>query len=157
MLEYDSSIQSSGESECESDSEVEEYWDNINTPITDNTPSDSYSVLKTILLFIELWALFYNISAAAMNHLFQFFSYMFKTIAKTSISLPTLASIFPTSIYKVRKYLAFKDLFEKYVVCKKCNSIYHFKDCFESSSVGAKAKICSHVPYRNHPWVSQRT
>ena len=29
------------------DSEV-----NVNTPITDNAPGDSYSVLKTILLFV---------------------------------------------------------------------------------------------------------
>ena len=25
------------------------------------------------------------------------------------------------------------------------------------SSLGAEAKVCSHVPYRNHPRVSQRT
>ena len=146
---------SSDESECEYDDEVEEYWDidfdelcedfNTNTSqpsITNDLPSDhSCNILKTILLFVQLWALFYNISAAAMNHLFQFLSYIFKAIAEISLSLSTLASIFPTSLYKVRKYLAFKDLFEKYVVCKKCNSIYHFKDCFECSSLGAKAKV----------------
>ena len=92
-----------------------------------------------------------------MNHLIQFLSYIFKVIAETSLSLSTLASVFPTSSYKVRKYLAFKDLFEKYVVCKKCNSIYDFKDCFECSLLGAKAKVCSHGPYQNHPRVSQRT
>ena len=91
---------SSDESECEYDDEVEEYWDmrfdelcedfNTNTSqpsITDDLPSDhSCNILKTILLFVQLWVLFYNISAVAMNHLFQFLSYMFKVIAETSVS-----------------------------------------------------------------------
>ena len=100
---------SSDESECEYDDEIEEYWDtdfdelceDFNTnasqsSITNDLPSDhSYN---TILLFVQLWALFYNISAAAMNHLFQFLSDMFKVIAETSLSLSTLAFLFPTSL-----------------------------------------------------------
>ena len=57
-------------SDDSSDSEVEEYWDTDDDTI--HQVIHSYSVLKTILLFIEFWTLFYNISAAAMNHLFQF-------------------------------------------------------------------------------------
>ena len=77
---------------------------NETPPLTANeTLNDSYRLLKTVLLFIQLWAFFYNISATAMNHLFQFLHHMFTTIVENSLSLTVLESVFPTSLYKAKK------------------------------------------------------
>lgn len=76
------------------------------------------------------------------------------TISKHSSNLSTLATLFPTSLYKTQKFYGIKkESFEKYVICKKCGSLHNFKDCFET--IGS-TKNCMHVPFRHHPHLSRR-
>ena len=50
------------------------------------------------------------------------------------------------------------DTFEKYVVCPKCHSVYHYNDCINKQRYGAStSKLCRHVAYPNHPQQSRRT
>ena len=152
--------------QSESESDIyEEYWDTDNDDFCEefkSQPSDARShnlprLLNTTLLFLQLWCLFYNVSATALNHLIQFLHYMLTAIADKSLLLADLASTFPTSLYRVRKCLSLdKDDFDNYVVCKRCNSMYSFEDCIVKTSMGDKTKVCNYTPYRNHPILSRR-
>ena len=156
-----------------SDSDIEqEYWDTDTTDVWEsfnfNTSQDSQTsddssrnlprIVKTTLLFLQLWDMFYNVFATALNHLIQFLHYLLISIAEKLPPLSDLASVFPTSLYKLRKCLSLnEDDFEKYVVCKKCNSVYAFKDCIVKASSGDKTKACKYTPYRNHPILPKRS
>jgi len=50
-------------------------------------------IVKTILLFLQLWYMFYDVSAAALNHLIQFLNYMFVAISEKFLLLAGLASV----------------------------------------------------------------
>ena len=87
----------------------------------------------------------------------QFFHYLFLTISRCSPNLSALATLFPSSLYKAQNFYDIKkESFEKYVICKKCGSLYSFKDCFETIGSTAHPKLCIHVPFRNHPHRSRR-
>ena len=115
-------------------------------------------VLYTILIFLILWALFYGISATALNHVIQFLHHILSIIAPSSPTVAALLTVFPTSLYMLKKFFKLdKDAFEKYVLCPKCSSLYEFNECFENRSVyKVSPKVCNHVPYRYHPYLSHR-
>ena len=74
-------------------------------------------------------------------------------------SPPTLAAVFPSSLYLVQKHFGLQtDKFEKYVICGKCGSLYHYNECIETSLNGSRQtpKVCKHIEYRNHPFESHR-
>ena len=73
--------------------------DDIATSSDGDSSSDS-ALIHVVLLFLFLWSSFYGISATALNHLIQFFHYLFVTISKRSFNLSALATLFPTSLYK---------------------------------------------------------
>ena len=45
----------------------------------------------------------------------------------------------------------------EYVVCPKCNMLYHFSDCIIHENNGDRSKRCNHVEYPNHPHISRRS
>ena len=136
------------------DFEVDDNEDDIST-LSSN--SSDNSLVRLILLFLFLWSSFYGISATALNHLIRFFHYLFSTISKHSPNLSALATLFPTSLYKAHKFYNIKkDSFEKYVICKKCGSLYNFKDCFETIGSVTHPKVCIHTRFRHHPHRSRR-
>ena len=56
-----------------------------------------------------------------------------------------IATHFPCSLYHLHQQVGFRDSFEKYVVCRKCNRLYQFKDCIDS--IG-HSKRCSYQAFR---------
>ena len=46
--------------------------------------------------------------------------------------------------------------FERYVICKKCMSLYTFADSIELSGTAQKSKVCSFCRFPNHPFESMR-
>ena len=87
----------------------------------------------------------------------KFLHHIFFSIVPASIT--TLATVFPSSSScMAQKHFRIEvDKFEKYVICKKCGSLYRYKECIETS-VGSRQtpKVCNHIEYPNHPFQSQR-
>ena len=105
------------------------------------------------LLFLLLWSSFYGISATAMNHLLRFLHYLFSKVAPYSHFIAALVTVFPTSLYMLRKKFELSgDKFKKYVVCPRCHSLYELEKCFESASGAflSTYKFCSFVAFPYH-------
>lgn len=112
------------------DQEIEEHWLNIcseeilqdfnEKDVSESSDSEGGIVLL-ISKFLLLWAAFYRISNTALNHLIQFFQHVFSLLSSSSPTIATLLSVFPTSLYMMKKRLNLSnDHFEKYVICRKC-------------------------------------
>jgi len=119
----------SDQSYISNSSEGEEYWDADVEEVlkdleTDDPPNSSVtdSFLHALLLFLNLWASFYGLSATALNHLIVFLHHVFSTMATKS--LPTLATTFPTSLYMFQKH--FGSNIDKFVICTKCGSLHYY-------------------------------
>ena len=157
----DKSVISSSE-----ESANEEYWDvdeaEVNNDFNENEecithtpPSTSTGLLRVAVLFLLLWASFYNISASALQHLIKFLRYLISTITYEKAGF---GKEFPTSLYMLKRSFGLSiDRFHKYVVCPKCNSLYEFKECISKSITGViSPKVCNHITFRNHPHISRR-
>ena len=129
--------ESEGMNSCdESLSTDQEHWDNddmaellkdfdieddISTSLRNSNHGSDNALIHLVLLFLFLWSSFYSISATALNHLIQFFHYLFVSISKRSPNSLALSTLFPTSLYKAKNfYNVEKESFEKYIICKKC-------------------------------------
>ena len=69
------------------------------------------------------------------------------------------AQQFPVTLNNLYKQMVVENnhLFTKYVVCRKCHSIYNYDDCIVHRSSGcSESKRCSHVAYPTHPHRTQR-
>ena len=49
----------------------------------------------------------------------------------------------------MKKGLGVKEDFIRFVVCKKCYTVYHFKDCFECHGTQLLSKACTHKKHSN--------
>ena len=168
----DSSVNNQSESDTSTESNIdepEEHWDINSEDIIDfdqeassdseeNSPQCSSAILSLFSTFLLLWGTFYGISAAALNHLIQFLHYMFSLLSSTSTDIAALETVFPTSLYMIKKkFNLLKDPFEKYVICPKCVSLYKYEECFQTNIRGQKTpKKCNHIAFRHHPIVSFR-
>ena len=67
--------------------------------------------------------------------------------ATTSLVLQTIIDNFPKSHYSARKFLNIdRDNFDKYVVCRKCESLYKYDKCVLKKYNGTMvSKTCSYV------------
>lgn len=149
-----------------------EHWDvsdaeiMIDFPLDDDLledqsqddPQSDNQISLFILKFLLLWGSFYGISAAALNHLIKFLHYVLSLMSPTSSQIASLLTIFPTSLYMLKKVFNIsKDQFEKYVICSKCCSLYTFGECIQTSIAGRLLpKLCNHIAFRNHPVASHR-
>ena len=82
----------------------------------------------------------------------KFLAALFTVLGKfTSVALH-LAKCFPKSVHRLMSYNRQRQIsFLKYVVCKRCHTIYHFEDCIDGYGVHQKGKTCSFQEFPNHP------
>ena len=94
---------------------------------------------------IILWNICYCIQ--------QFLQYLLSVLVPYSPFIASLAAVFPTSLYMLRKCFGLNgDHFVKYVVCPHCNSLYELEKCFESCDVlRTTHKLCTFTPFPKHP------
>ena len=125
--------------------------------VQDLEDSSLRKTIRWVMLFIFLWASFYGVSANAVGHLIKFFHTLLDSLSHYSAFIASLAALFPPSIYLAKKYLKLdKENFSRFVVCAGCHTLYHFRDCYERVGSQHVAKVCSHVPFPNHPHASRR-
>ena len=102
------------------------------------------ALLTWILLFLVRLQARHYIPDSALNCLLKFLYIFLRIIGRQSNFVAKLTTHFPKSIYQMKKRLGIKEDFIRFVVCKKCYSVYNFKDCFESHGTQLLSKVCTH-------------
>ena len=155
-------------STCSEESTEQEYWDSDiemamgdfdNDDRDDEVEEDKTlnKLLFVMIVFIFLWASFYGVSAVAVNHLLQYLHHMLASLAVHSPAVGAVVAAFPSSLYLMKKLFGIgTDKFQKYVICRKCESLYRSDDCFEYNLFRKISKTCSHIAFPDHPHASRR-
>lgn len=151
----------------ESDSDIssvngEEIWGDSDLDSSDEEETNADTVTNTlygISLFLNLFNLCHRISERAMIALLRFLAVFFTYIAHicNNTVLLEIASLFPRSLYSIRKPFKSNVKFTKFVVCPKCCALYMLDNCITTESGSPESKRCEHVEFPNHPQVSRRS
>ena len=70
--------------------------------------------------------------------------------------MAVVASYFPSTLYSVKRKLFESQYFTRFVVCRKCWTLYHFGECINISGPSRSSKECNHVQFPNHPFAYGR-
>ena len=152
----------SNESLSSSDNE-EEIWNVLNEEDTversEKSNKGTESLLLGVFLFLNFFQLFYRISERAMIALLGFLKAFLSHLANVSQNpfLSDLASVFPKSLYSIRRMFKRSDDVIEYVVCPSCSTLYLIDECIIKLSNGFESKNCNYVAFPNHPHHSKRS
>ena len=115
---------------------------------TDNSQSVSKSLCTWIVLFLSHFQVIFYIPDRAMDVLLKFMSAFLFVMGSLSTVCCEVAKYFPQSLYRLKTYTGVHRLIsKKYVVCRKCSSVYRYEECVS----GHSSKVCSHRKFPNHP------
>ena len=103
-----------------------------------------HSLVLWLSLFILRLQSKHYLPDVAINHLLKFLYTMFSIIGRFSELAKCVAQSMPRSIHSLKRYAGVVSLFEKFTVCRKCNSIYNMKTCIERPGV---SKACHFLEY----------
>lgn len=118
-------------------------------PQQDATTLRSENMLLTwLLIFLLRLQAKHYIPDSAVNCLLKFLYVFLCIIGRHSDFVAHLAASFPNSVYKLQKYFGIKEEFTRFVVCRKCYSVYEFKNCIDRHGVRLISKTCT---YRSDP------
>ena len=98
----------------------------------------------------------FGLSDVVLARFLQFFIVIFRIIGQTCTTARDVAKCLPQSLYKAKQVLG-KVLFQRYVVCRKCFSIYTFEESLESCGSINQSKRCSFRRFPSHPYASMRS
>ena len=87
----------------------------------------------------------FKLSDAALSFFLKFFAILFSILGSCSNICSGIAKSLPSSLYKIRSLFTFVT-FTRFVVCKKCHTLYNINDCQQ----GTLSKRCVHVAFPNH-------
>ncbi|CAG2197637.1 unnamed protein product [Mytilus edulis] len=174
---------SGSETYPESDNEDEEFWSNVTLNDIDmdieneniheiqekkqQTDFDTaktemikstVAIFQSICIFLCCWQSFYIITDTALSSILSFLSTAFKHLSAENVALTGVSSIFPCSVYMLYKNLGMKkdNYFSKYVICKKCFTLYNYEDCIIIIEGETSSKKCSKVMFPNHRQIARR-
>ena len=152
----------SDSSECfvnEAFSDAEEIWES-----SDEEPQSTKEVVENMFgvsAFLNFFQLAFHVSERAMFVLLKFlrhFIFYLSYIIPGSGVLEQLNTLFPRSVYSIRKVL--KDgysEFTEYVVCPQCFTIYDYEKCVLKVGSQEQSLKCQYVQFPNHPQRSRRS
>ena len=113
-----------------------------------NASKKSLILVKWIILFLLSLQSAYQLSSAALNCIIQFLKQLFKVLSYYSPELTDLAQAFPTTYHVACKKFVSQIKFSRFVVCRKCYSLYTLQDCLVGNE---HTRICQFKAYPNHP------
>jgi len=93
----------------------------------------------------------YNIPDSAIGCLVLFLYTFFQTLGHFSTFIVGLADQFPSSLHRLRKMLKIDYQFAKYIVCPKCEQLYHRDSCVRRIGSKEENLTCSYSEFSNHP------
>ena len=118
---------------------------------------------RNILFGISnFFLLTFRISERAMLTLLLFIQHLIRNIIYSIIGaqhkvIDILLSIFPKSLYCMRKLTNTKQDLLEYVVCPKCNCLYLRTDCIIKLLNGeVPSRRCDYIEFQNHRYQSRR-
>ena len=143
------------DAECISD--IEEFEGEPPPSLPEHNAGNSQSIPKSlytwIIVFLSHFQVMFYLSDKAMDILLKFISAFLLVLGSFSNVCHELASTFPRSVYRLRTFTGVNSLLAvKYVVCRKCASIYRYEDCTSSHS----SKVCSYRKFPNHRYRRHR-
>lgn len=115
--------------------------------------SQSIALSKWILHFLMLVQAKFKLSDVVLSLFLKFFIVFLSILGKFSKPPADIAKLLPSSLYSA-KLLENQVQYLRYVVCKKCHTLYHFRDCFEGAV--PRSKSCSFIRFPNHPQLRMR-
>ena len=116
-----------------------------------NASEKSLILVQWIILFLLTLQSAYQLSSAALNCAIKFFKQLFTVLSYSSPEMTDLAQAFPTTYHVCCKKFVSQIKFSRFVVCRKCYSLYTLKDCLVGHEHNQKSKICQFKAYPNHP------
>ena len=113
--------------------------------------STQVALLTWLLLFLLRMQAKHYIPDVALNSLLKFL-YMFLVIlGRYSEFVQCIVPIFPKTLYHLQNFFKLKEEFTRFVVCRKCYSVYKIDDCVERHGTSVTSKFCSHRTHPNSP------
>ena len=105
-------------------------------------------ISRWVIIFIGAWSTAYNIPMTAIGYLLLFMNALFSACAMFSSVFSAIAKVVPKSVYALRSAQGLlEDKFEKYVICPKCNMLYHLSDIRQGNG---QIPTCTYVPFPDH-------
>lgn len=121
------------------------------TPSADQEQHDGNLISRCLVILLAYFWTFFRISDSAIEFLLCGLGKIFAIAATTSTLFASILSVFPRTLYALRKEVGLKtDAFTKYVVCPTCHSIYRFEDSYKIVGIVKISKKCSFVKFPNH-------
>ena len=143
----DDSKSDEGEVWEESDSCTEECPELPND--VSQTSTVESGILSWLLIFLLRLQAKYYIPDAALQCLIRFLYVFFCVLGRYSSTVANIAARFPRSLYYLRKQYSSDHEFKKFVVCRKCNSIYSHQECVKYNGSTPVTRNCFYRRYPN--------
>lgn len=111
-------------------------------PVAENdSNSTQESALRTwLLLFLIRFQAKFYLPNTAMACLLMFIYTFLNIIGHHSNFVAQMLTNFPTSVYLLKQHVKSKETFVRYVVCRKCYSVYDYKNCVEKCGASLVSK-----------------
>lgn len=107
----------------------------------------SRSIVWWIVLFINVFQTLHFISDQAIMWLLKFIWTLLTFLGAYSPIIAKASEKFPSLLYLRDKFNAWKDNFLRYIVCRKCHTLYKYRDCIEVVGTKSKGRLCSHSSF----------
>ena len=98
----------------------------------------------------------FRLSDIVLAQSLLFFIAIFRILGQTCTTARNIAQCLPQSLYKAKQILG-EVSFQRYVVCRKCFSIYTLEESLDSSGSIEQSKQCSFRRFPEHPYASMRS
>lgn len=139
--------------------EEEEFLDDIEAPEfieLDPAPVEcsSHNLATWVLRFLMTMRVAFRLPDVVLDHFLKFFLVLFRILGCFCSNI-TVVKYLPSSMYKAIKLVELP--YRKYVVCRKCCSLYKQAECIEGSGRNAKSRKCSFRKYPCHPQANMRS
>ena len=142
---WDDDFMSNSDTECDSDVSP--------PPLPQPVPSDSAKQQKSLVLWLLGFILRlqskFNIPDYAINQLLLFLSIFFKILGRFSPFNKSVAVHIPCSLYRLKNIMKVDVDFTRYVVCPKCEQIYHRSSSILHEGRRVKSRKCSFSEFRS--------
>lgn len=136
--------------------------DHANTEVEQSRQENPSQPIWQLLFFLLMWQSLFRVSNAALSVLLKFLALFVRLFGNAFVphseQLHELTASIPRDVSGARRFLwkTNEDDFITYVVCPKCDSVYHYQDCFVSCGRRKESKCCRHIAYPNHPHARRR-
>lgn len=144
---------SSSEEDIEQDIEEPPRNDYQQTAAASEEERNGFILARWIVSFIYHMRRVCALSDVAAGILLKFFVAIFTVLGKLYQPFSIILQYIPTSLYTMKSSYSVIKEFRRYVVCRKCDSVYSLAECKDRD----KSKRCPFVLFPNHPHARMRT